>query len=371
MKTLKFVVRLLLSLAVSALFVWLSLRNAPVREVAHAIAEADKRPILGYFCIALVIHVVRTLRWGELLAPLGRIPFKRLNSASAVGIMMLIVLPLRLGEFARPLLVARSGPGVEGPRLRRSGAFASIVVERIADGLFVGVLGIIALHVLGGRATGHIADMSRHASWLVTGGFGVGLVALVLAFFLREQAVALTGNLLTPISPRLAGKASSMLDAFIAGLHLGSGLRVLGFFLTTALYWGLAATGLAVAGRAFGLELGPVEACTVLAVQVVGVMVPAGPGMVGTFQFATQVGLAIFLPGVMDKGTLNSVHAAAYANTVWLVQFVQQVGLGLIFMASGHVSLKGLFSSEEPAEGGDAEGAATAPLESQGSTPAR
>jgi len=228
------------------------------------------------------------------------------------------------------------------------------VVERIADGLFVGLLGIIALHALGSRASGTIAEFARHAAVLVTAGFFAGCVALVAAFLLRTQALALVRRLVTPLSPRLAEKAASMLDAFIDGLHLGSALRVLGFFATTAVYWALAAFGLALAGDAFGLHLGPLEACTVLAVQVVGVMVPAGPGMVGTFQYFTQVGLAIFLVGANGDGP-QAVQAAAYANTVWLMQFVQQVGLGLIFMATGHVSMRGLFSSsEEPAAGDDA-----------------
>ncbi len=353
MKTLKFIIRLVLSLSVSGLFVWLSLRHAPVAEVAHAIAAADKRPLAAYFVVLLVVHLIRTLRWGELLAPLGRIPFARLNSASAVGIMMLIVLPLRLGEFARPLLIANPTNG-NGPRLRRSGAFASIVVERIADGLFVGLLGIVALHALGSRASGPVAEFARRAAFLVTAGFFAGCVALVAAFLLRTQALALVRRLMTPISPRLAEKAASMLDAFIDGLHLGSGLRVLGFFATTALYWTFATFGLSLAGDAFGLHLGPLEACAVLAVQVVGVMVPAGPGMVGTFQYFTQVGLAIFLTGANGGGP-EAVRAAAYANTVWLMQFVQQVGLGLIFMATGHVSLRGLFSSSEEPPALDAE----------------
>jgi len=346
MKTFKFILRLVLSLGMSGLFVWLSLRHAPVREVAHDIAQADKRPLVAYFAVLLVIHVVRTVRWGELLAPLGRIPFNRLNSASAVGIMMLIVLPLRLGELARPLLIARP-TSAGGPRLRRSGALASIAVERIADGLFVGVLGLVALHVMGAKATGDVAEKARSGAWLVTGAFSIGCIALALAFFLRAQAIALVNAIFRPISPSLAAKATSMLDSFIDGLHLGSGLRVLGFFFSTALYWGLAAFGLALAARAFGMELGPIEACTVLAVQVVGVMVPAGPGMVGTFQFATQLGLAIFIPDAMTAGSANSVHAAAYANTVWLMQFSQQVIVGLIFMGTGHVSLRGLFSASD------------------------
>jgi hypothetical protein len=70
--------------------------------------------------------------------------------------------------------------------------------------------------------------------------------------------------------------------------------------------------------------------------------VPAGPGMVGTFQFFTQMGLSLFLPGALGSGP-QGVTAAAYANTIWLMQFGQQVLLGLLFVALGHVALRGLF----------------------------
>ena len=143
MRLLKLTVRIVLSLAVSAVLMWLSLRNADLHAVGRAIASADPWRMLGYAAILLCIHVVRTVRWGILLEPLGHVGFKRLNSASAVGFMLLMVLPFRLGEFARPLLIARPPPGGRGATLRRSGAFASIVVERIVDGLAIGVLGKI------------------------------------------------------------------------------------------------------------------------------------------------------------------------------------------------------------------------------------
>ena len=352
MHVVKLVLRITVSLAISALFVWLSLRNAPIREVARAIADCDKTPLLIYAGLLLLIHLIRTVRWGILLEPLGHVGFSRLNSAAAVGFMLLILLPLRLGEFARPLLIARPPVG-RGPRLRRTGALASVVVERIADGLGVGLLGVLALRALGDRAGGDNADFARRAALLVSLGFFTLCVLLVAAFFLRERALALSNRLLSPLSPRLATKVTSMLDAFIGALHLGSGWKVLGFLGLTALYWTCALFGLALVAPAFGMSLGALQACALLAVQVVGAMVPAGPGMVGTLQFFTQVGLSLFVPGALGSGP-EGVRAAAYANTVWLLQFTQQVGLGLIFMAMGHVSLRGLLGKstveeDEPA----------------------
>ena len=338
MRSLKILVRTVLSLAMSALFVWLSLRHTDVRAVLRAMAAADVTRIGLYVALLLVIHVIRTIRWGLLLKPLGTVSFKRLNSASAVGFMLLMLLPLRLGEFARPLLIARP-PAGGGPPLRRSGALASIVVERIVDGIAIGVLGIVSLRMLGNSASGRYVDFAKSASVLVALGFLALCVMLVLAVLFRDTALALTSRVLTPISPRIAGRAASMLEAFISAVHLGSGWRLISFFALTALYWSITAGAMGVLAPAFGFNgLTPLMLAVILTIQVVGVMVPAGPGMVGTMQFFTQAGLSLFDPNGF------SANGAAFANTVWVLQFLEQVALGVTFLLAGHVSLKGLLS---------------------------
>jgi hypothetical protein len=349
MRHLKLGVRTFLSLAMSALFVWLSLRHAgDLRAVGRAMVEADAGRIAEYVAVLLVVHVARTVRWGILLQPLGHVSFKRLNSASAVGWMLLMLLPLRLGEFARPLLIARPPPGGGAP-LRRSGALASIVVERIVDGIAIGLVGIVSLRLLGTSASGRYVEFARSASVLVALGFFALCVALVLAVLFRDRALRLADRILRPLSPRIAQRVAGMLDAFIGAVHVGSGWSLLGFFALTAIYWALYAWGLGLLAPAFGFTgLTPLMLAVILTIQVVGVMVPAGPGMVGTLQFFTQAGLSLFAADGF------SAHGAAFANTVWLLQFAFQVGLGTIFLLAGHVSLKGLLGAvpaedEEPA----------------------
>jgi uncharacterized protein (TIRG00374 family) len=339
MGTGKLILRVALSLVASGVFVYLSLRHANLRAVAAAIATADFRPVLGYLAILLAVHLVKTVRWGLLLEPLGDVPFRRLNSASAIGFMLMVILPLRLGEVARPLLVSRPAPG-DGTPLPRSGALASCVVERVIDCIAMGVLGIVSLHLL--ATTGNAADFARHASVVVTAAFAAVCLALVVAFFVRERAVALVRSVLTRVSGRLADASAKLLDGFLRGLHLGSAGRVLAFLILTAVYWALHVWGFWMVASAFGLELTPLMACTVLACQVVGIMIPAGPGMVGTSQFFTQLGVSIFIPGALTVPDL-AARAAGYANTIWLLQFGQQVLTGLVFLVVGHVSLDGLF----------------------------
>lgn len=342
MRAAKLAFRLGLSLAVSAIFVWLSLRNTDLKAVASNIRLADPGRVAIYVAIMLGIHVVRTVRWGILLEPLGHVGFRRLNAASAVGFMLLMLLPLRLGEFGRPFAIAQP-PEEGGVRIRRSGAMASCVVERIVDGIAIGLLGIIALRMLGATATGRYASFARTASVGVAAGFGSLCVVLVLVIVQHERTLRIARRLLTPFSPRLAERAVRMMDDFLGAVHLGSGWKTAAFFALTILYWGSNAVGLWILTPAFGFETTLLMAATILAVQVVGVMVPAGPGMVGTMQYFTAIGVSLFFPQALENGPFAS-QVAAFANTVWLLQFSMQVTLGLIFLAASHITVRGLFS---------------------------
>src|SRR5256885_9441616 len=164
--------------------------------------------------------------------------------------------------------------------------------------------------MLGQSASGNYVEFARSASVLVALGFLTLCAGLLLAVFFHDRAVALADRLLRPIAPRLAARATGMLDAFIGAVHLGSGWRLVSFFALTALYWTLTAAALGVLAPAFGFNgLTPLMLAVILTIQVVGVMVPAGPGMVGTMQFFTQAGLSLFDPAGF------SAPVAAFANT--------------------------------------------------------
>ena len=346
MLTRRSVIRGLFSIAVSGGFLALSLRGTDIKAVASQVLRADLRGVFGYFALLLVIHLVRTVRWGLLLQPLGKVSFLRLNTATAVGYMLLVLLPLRLGELARPLLISRPQRG-SGPVLPRRGALASCVVERIIDGLAIGALGIIALRALGDHAAGPAAEFAQRAVWLVSGGFAALCGIVVAVTFFRERAVGLVRRVLERFSVRLAGGVGRMLDTFIGGLGVGSGPRLALVLLLTGLHWALHAVGFMWVASSFGFALSPLQACAVLATQVVGVMVPAGPGMVGTSQFFAQLGLSIFVSGTFEVASV-AARAAAFANTIWFLQIFQQVALGLAFLIGGGVSLSKVIGRAAP-----------------------
>jgi uncharacterized protein (TIRG00374 family) len=326
-------VQVLAGLAISAGAFWLTLRGKDLGAIWAEMQNADYRYLAPYVAILLGIHLVRTVRWGILLEPVARVTFARLNAVAAVGFMALVILPFRLGEFARPYLVA------ERPKLRVSAALSSVVVERVVDGIFTGLLLVIALLAVPDDSPG--VAVLRAGGLMVAGAFGGALAFLIVAYRNRGLAVRVSARLVGPFSPRLAERVAGMMDAFIHGLRLVPSRRKLAaFFALTVLYWGLNALGIAVFARGFGFELTLVQACALLGLLVVGVMIPAGPGMVGTFQGAILIGLGLFATpeAVRTRGV-------AFANVLWAVQIGQQVLLGLLFLFSEHIRIAQLFGA--------------------------
>jgi glycosyltransferase 2 family protein len=327
-------------LAISGSALWLTLRGEDLGAIWEATRAGDYRFLAPYLLILLAVHLVKTVRWGLLLRPVAEVPFERLNAVAAVGFMALMLLPFRLGELARPILIS------ERPRLRTSAALASIVVERAADGLFTGLLLVIALLAVP-DGTPRIR-LLRAGGGIVTGAFAAVIAFLAFAYRNRAGAVGFARAALRPLSPRLAERGAGILDAFIHGLRVLPGRGSIAiFFGLTAVYWALVAASMAILAAGFGFSLGVSQACALVGILVVGVMIPAGPGMIGTFQGAIVLGLSLLAPAadVATRGT-------AYANVLWAGQLAQVTLVGLPFLFSRHVKVARLLGAASEVEEG-------------------
>lgn len=335
--------KLVLSLLVTLLFSWIAFRNTTWETQWQSLRSAHYVWVLPYFLVLTGIHLCRSLRWGYLLQGLERIPFRKVNEASAIGFMMLLILPFRLGEFARPFLIAQRSS------VRRSTAMTTVVLERIVDGITIALLLRLLLFFLpaepGKEKIVLAVKVGANAMFLVFGG---GLAFLLFALWQKDRAVRLIRALAGGIAPKVADKVAEIVDAFVGAMTRLPGPRaVFGFFFFTAGYWALNGYGMHILSNAFEcqnaaaqaacepLSLTVYQSYVVLCVLVVGLMIPAAPGMMGTFQTATMVGLGLFLP----SSVVNSL-GLAYANVMWFCQTVQQVGFGILWMAIAQVSFK-------------------------------
>ncbi|NWF67630.1 MAG: flippase-like domain-containing protein [Chloroflexi bacterium] len=115
------------SIVASVFFLWLALRDIDMAQVISVIAQTHLAwYALGLFTVFLGLWT-RAVRWRGLLG--FKIPLSHAFHILNIG-MMLNLIPLRAGEFARSVLVIRDGvPFVTGA--------TSIVIERVLDTLLV------------------------------------------------------------------------------------------------------------------------------------------------------------------------------------------------------------------------------------------
>src|SRR5262249_54415560 len=152
--------------------------------------------------LQIIVHLCRSLRWNDLLAPLGvRVPAGPLLAISSVGFMAILALPVRLGEVVRPGLLGQGGYSAASAALR------AVAAERIVDGLIVSLLGF------GAFFAHHSPDSPGWMMLTAYGALALFTAALVfLAFALRRPAPTVRFCLRFTLLPRYAPRVAAAIE---------------------------------------------------------------------------------------------------------------------------------------------------------------
>lgn len=273
----------------------------------------------------------RTARWRLLLVPVKECPFKGLWDANLIGFMANNVLPARLGEFVRAF-TAQQLAGVPA-----SSALATIVVERILDGLTLLLIlfGTLVFADPGRHAGAFSVAYMRGAGYTLLAGY---LLVLAVLYALWRWPAATMGTICR-LAGRLSPKLGAALEGILATFH--QGLTVLGhthhlprLVLLTLGVWVPMVLEYWVFLPAMGLPPSLFMACMAFAGGSLAAAVPAGPGYVGTFQLACLWALSIAGAGPQ--------RAANYSLVFWAVQYFPLTAAGLLTMWRRGLTLKGL-----------------------------
>ena len=348
-------IRFGLGLAISVASMAWALKDSKLKETwAEVVASSWGKTLVIYFFVLASIHIFRTLRWGNLLSGIEKVPFKQLNEASAIGFMMLVVLPFRLGEFARPFLIAQRS------KVRRSAAMTTVVIERIADILIIAVLlrGLMFFVPDDRPDIGKIRWAANAMFALSFGGFGF----LIFARYRHDFVVRAIRRVFGFAGPARAEKIVGIVDGFVGALkQLPDGKNLALFMLWTGLYWTingagmmLFASGFDCSGATAGAACHPLrvdlfQGYFLLCVIIIGMLIPAGPAGAGTTQAALIVGLGVFF-----EPQVVATSGVAFSIALWVVQVVQQILVGLYFMVRSHASfsdIAGKLNAEQQQDG--------------------
>lgn len=250
-------------LSVAAVVWWALHQDAPeLPSDAGALAWLGVA-IVGYLFGACAL---RAERWRLLLQRDGAEPHRSdVYALTAVGFMGNNVLPARAGDALRVVLLA--------PRANTSkrSVLGTLIAERVLDvAVLLGLFVIVAFGLLDGA---ELPSTGR----LVTGAAVLAVVALVgaaVALRLHRQGKL---HLVAPLA-----RATAQLR----GRHGAEALAT-----TIALWAAEIAVWWAVA-EAAGLDLSALEACYLISLASIFVLIPAGPGYAGTLDAAIVLGVS-------------------------------------------------------------------------------
>jgi glycosyltransferase 2 family protein len=253
----------------------------------------------------------------------------RVVGIGLVGIAAIMFAPLRMGEAARPYLLARDGKVSFFQALGGAGA------ERVVDGLCLTVASAFAMALSTPIAPlpDHLGSMPLPVSIIPRAIYAASLVftaafiALCVFYGARVFARRVTQAIVNPISPKLANFVTATLERLADGLKvLGSPQNRVRFFGETLLYWLCQMIGQWLLMRGCGIQASFAVSIVTLGVLGLGVIVPAGPGLFGAFQIGTYSGLALFFPLSTLVTSGAAVVFVSYA--VQLVAMALSCGLG-------------------------------------------
>lgn len=286
----------------------LVIRQVDLKQSWNTLGRLNRPYLIVPVAVFFVNLPLRALRW-QMIFPLSLRP--RIGTclmALGIGNMANFLLPGRAGDIARCILLGHETTLAESSR-----ALATLAMEKILDGFaLIGMVLFAVWSLHPARWVLHLLQVSV----VIFGG------AMILVVFLRYRTHLLSQYAERVLEflhfPLLGKNVSDSLLSFTEGLSaVSSAPQMLTLFLLTAgiwfteavLIWGLAGT--------LDLSISIRSAVIASAVLGLGLMIPAAPGGLGTYElFGTE---AFKLTGIAASGALAltvMIHAWVYLANI-------------------------------------------------------
>lgn len=323
--------RFWLGLIVSAIFLTLFFWRVDPSETWVALGDANYWWLIPAVLAYFVAVAFRSVRWHFLLMPMKSVPSNRLFPIVVIGYMANNLLPIRLGELVRAFFVGQK----EG--ISKSGALATILVERLFDGVFLILVALIVWPFL--PVADLLSDFGESTSipqmalvLIITIPFLLVLGIFFAAALFRPFGDKVVNGLLVVIPGRLKSPAKELMGGFIDGLAaLRHPKRVTVAMLLTAPVWLAEAAMFLLIAQGFRIHEGFHGMLLVTSTSNLATSLPSSAGGIGPFEYATRITLESF--GVVAE------LAAAYAIVLHVALLVPVTILGFYFLWSGNISL--------------------------------
>jgi uncharacterized protein (TIRG00374 family) len=309
--------QLILGCAISAVMLYVAFKDIDFSKVGQSLSGVKLWPLLLFVLFCGIHLFTRSFRWRYLLPPAQgeQVPVRTLFDAFMLGGFSSLVLPGRVGEFIRPLILSKWSSYSFGT------SFISVVIERFFD--LSAVLVTFAL----------LATTALPLpEWATIAAYSLGGMALCLLLFMILSCMApafihsCIAFFLKPLPERISGLLGKFLNDLIDGAAvIKTPTRMLMVVGLTIIVWGSAYLQFWAIFLMF-----PEEPSLLLLSVAVGVFValaiaiPSAPGFVGVWQLGCVEACKLFAYPEADAQAFSLVsHFASYVLSVgigfWLL----------------------------------------------------
>lgn len=320
---------LAIGLAVSAVFLYFTFRSVDLRKMATAMGQVDG-PVLGLAALCFGLHFVgRAFRWRIIVNPMKRVGVRSLLRATVVGFAANNVLPLRLGELVRALMLTIT----EGVPL--GSAVTTVVLVRLLDMVALGTIFVVVVNVF------PLPPNIRQAALMAIPVYLVALAFLLALKFREEQALRLLAAILRPFPAKIRSGVMNLVRAFLPGLESLRSAWELGLAVAlTHVAWALIFAYNALVVMAFGFALPWYAGLVLILVVGFAITIPSSPGYLGVYHLAVIAALSLF-----TTVSLPDDAKTAFAIVVHGVQFLLTTAWGVGYLLVSPVGVSDLLAA--------------------------
>ena len=335
-KSIKFWLGILVSVAA----VWWAVGQIEWSVLGRELARFDYLWVAACLPLIWVQYVIRALRWKYLLEPLAQVSYISRLTSTVIGFTGNLLLPARLGEIMRAVDLGKR------ERISKASVLATILVERLLDGLILVPVFLVSAWLLGVfEGESSILGYIKTAAIIFTLVYVVVLAVVVFLALLPQAALSLFGFLLKPLPEKLSQKLLEIISSLVEGLLMLRSVRlIIPAVLYTVLMWLLLSLPLYFMALGVGYKVSLTAAVFVQGLLCLAIALPSAPGFVGTFHKGIQAGFSLPMIG------MSAEQGLAVAIVFHAATFVFTVAYGLSFVARGKVSLFDLKREAEEAE---------------------
>jgi len=298
------------------------LRQVDLKQSWNTLGRLNRPFLLVPVAVFFVNLPLRAWRWKLIFPPSRRPQLRVCLTVLGIGNMANFLLPGRAGDLARCVLLGRADSLTESSR-----TLATLAVEKVLDGL--ALVGMVLFSIWALHPPHWLLELLRAATLI----FG-GALALLVALRYRTRTLidSVRGTFRFVHLSFLEQKFDGLLTSFADGLGAVSSARqMLTLLLMTAAIWTTEAVSIWGLAQALGLAVSPKSAVVASAVLGLGLMIPAAPGGLGTYElFGTE---AFKLAGIAASSAL----ALTVVIHAWV--FVANIAVGVCLLAVKGISL--------------------------------